>query len=407
MKNILFLIIASSLFLLNNKVLACSTTISGPSNACPNSQITYTASSTHTSSYWTWQATNCQVWDPAVSQWVSSFTHYAGSPYNTYSTVQVKMGSSGSSASLYYANTDGSGTGTDTHAITLSPPNTSAGSIGGPSTLQNCDNSDIRVTLLPANSWAYGTGWSVSSGLSIDASTTTYADISANSTTATGSQTVTANMKWVDEGNTSCGSKNINKSVTLTGNITANNISMDVSSSGTTSPNTICDSAYEGEEILTVSYGPGTADSWQWSFPTGWSYTSSSGSGNAYTITSAPSSGNVGIKATNECGTTSWKYFYINTVDCGGGMEMLMLSPNPTATESVTLSVEPTASVEATTSLESQDYSVDIYDDATLVKSKKKVKINDQIYTGDLKSGTYIFKVIGKKNYIDRQIIIK
>ncbi len=169
-------------------------TIEGSENMCPGSEVLYTVNSNNTHASWTWSCTNCEVQDPADGQWKTTYTHEAyGIPGGFISNEQsnVRFSATGSSSTIYYSTTANSGTDSDSHVVSLSAPNTPAGSISGLSRLQNCSSTQNTYTLSPANSWER-VSWSLSSGLTMISHTNTSVVVEATNTSSTGIQYIYA-----------------------------------------------------------------------------------------------------------------------------------------------------------------------------------------------------------------------
>lgn len=184
--------------------------------------------------------------------------------------------------------------------------------------------------------------------------------------------------------------------------------------SGTTLAAAGYDSDGDGEPMGDSGYPSSQSiTGYQWSFPSGWSYSSTGvGKPNEHIGIScstypAPPLGQmvqVGVRAQNDCGWTNWKYDYWQVVSCSGGI-LLKISPNPTESE-------------ATLALESEDVDVidknleweyEIYSPGLLLKEKKtKLKErNTKINTSGWKDGVYIVKAKVGNELLSEKLVVK
>lgn len=168
----------------------------------------------------------------------------------------------------------------------------------------------------------------------------------------------------------------------------------------------------DGEPSGNEHFSSQSITSYQWSLPSGWSYSDTYSGLPNQRIQITPNWGTnpqpgqmvqIGIRAQNDCGWTNWVYNNWQVVSCGS--YYLQVSPNPSTSEStISLLSENKEAAQLNT-----DWDLDIYDSFQGLKEKKtRLKTSEtKINTSSWKEGVYIIKATIGDKVITEKIIVK
>lgn len=151
---------------------------------------------------------------------------------------------------------------------------------------------------------------------------------------------------------------------------------------------------------------------YEWSFPSGWSYSDTYEGIPNQKIQVSPDWGanpqpgqmlQVGVRAQNDCGWTDWKYDYWQVISCSG--YYLMVTPNPVDNEAII----DLQSSDNKASSNLQEWEVEVYDPTRGLKLKtpKLKTTNTKINVQDWKEGVYVVRAKIGKEVVSGKLIVK